>query len=588
MTSLLDESQRPQNVGHKKEKLICPTPILAETRDFQYGVSTEDENAPGIECTPTLLLPAINPGQLPPLGMDIPVYSPRSSSLFLVDGLSIEEQATWVLPVVTVAKKATVALSAGSGQDIVSLAWNLVKNSGIYAIASLASPFVSLVLAPFLAYRLSSADYGALAVLSTAISLVAGVTQLGLSSAFFRAYSYDYESRRDRSGVISTVVLLLLLAAIPIAIATIVAAPTLSTLLFATPSLSDPIRLSALVILLQNLTIPGLSWFRAENRADFFAMLSIASVLATLGANIVLVGTLGMGITGSLLAMGIGYMVIIICTLPVILLRVGVHLRFDIARGLLAFGLPNVANFVSVWILQLSDRFLLSHIGTLSQTASYAVGYSLGGVLSSLIIAPFSLAWPTVMFAIAKRDDAAPIFRLVFRWFAIVLLSAAFGITLAGVGVLYLFFPHTYASAASIIPIIAVSIMFYGIYIIVTVGISVQRKTWLAVIFTTLSALVNVGLNLILIRPYGAMGAALSTLLAYVALAGVAYIVNQRLYPIPFELKAFTTALFLGVVLYMGSDLLAQGQEAYVFWGIHIFALCLYSGCLVLLGKVLD
>src|SRR6202023_2363514 len=102
----------------------------------------------------------------------------------------------------------------------------------------------------------------------------------------------------------------------------------------------------------------------------------------------------------------------------------------------------------------------------------------------SLVIAPFSLAWPTVMFAIAKRNDAASIFRIVIRWFTLVLMFAAYALALAGIGVLYSFFPLAYASAASIIPVIAISIMFYGVYIMFTIGISVQRKTWFAVIFT--------------------------------------------------------------------------------------------------------
>ncbi len=262
-----------------------------------------------------------------------------------------------------------------------------------------------------------------------------------------------------------------------------------------------------------------------------------------------------------------------------------IFLRFDIAKGLLAFGVPNVANFVSVWVLQLSDRYLLGHLGTLAETANYAVAYSLGGVLSSVVIAPFSLAWPAVMFAIAKRNDATEMFRHVFLWFSIILLFATFGLSLIGIGVLNVLFPHTYASATPIIPIIAVSIMFYGIYVIFTIGVSVQRKTWFAVIFTTLSALVNVGLNLILIRLYGSMGAALSTLLAYMVLAGVAYVVNQRIYPIAFQLRAFVAALLIGIVLYVGSDFVTQFQETYVAWSLHIIALLLYGGCLVLLGK---
>jgi len=343
------------------------------------------------------------------------------------------------------------------------------------------------------------------------------------------------------------------------------------------------VRLASLVVLLQNLTVPGFAWLRAENRASFYSILSIAMLLINLGATIVLVGILHMGIAGSLIATGIGYAVVLASTLPLMLRHAGIHLRADIAWGLLAFGLPNVANFVSVWILQLSDRYLLSHMASLSQTAVYAVAYSLGGVLSPLIIAPFSLAWPSTMYAIAKKDNAADIFRLVFRWFSIILLFATFGLSLVSVIVLHLFFPPSYHSAAPMIPIITTSIMFYGVYVVMTVGVSIRRKTWFAVAFTTTSALINVGCNLILIPHYGSMGAALSTLLAYVVLALIAYIVNQRIYPVPFEIGTFIIALVLGIGLYIGSSFFAQGQGSYMAWEISLSALVVYGACLGLI-----
>ncbi len=468
--------------------------------------------------------------------------------------------------------------------EYVSLTRNLLKSSGIYALGSVMLPFISLVLAPFLAHNLSRAEYGTLAVLTTAIALLAGVSQLGLGSAFFRSYSYDYETQRDRFGVLSTVVILLLLTSIPLTIAMILAAPWLTTLLLKDPLLSNSVRLAALVILLQNLTVPGFALLRAEDRAAFFVILSIANLLITLGAAIVLVGIMHMGIIGSLLATGGGYAFIAVCTLPPILLRAGVRLRLDIAWGLLTFGLPNILNFLAMWLLQLSDRFLLAHLGSLAQTASYAVAYSLGGGIGAVVLSPFLLAWPSFIFTIAKRADAPRIFQLVFRWYSIVLLFATYAFSLVGIAALYLFFPPAYHSASAIIPIIAVSIMFYGIYHFVGLGVGLRRKTWLAVVCTTLSALVNVGLNIFLIPRYGAMGAAASTLIAYVVLAIIGYIVCQRVYPVPFEIGRFIIALFVGTALYIGSIFLAQPQGTFVAWVISIGALALYSGFLILLG----
>jgi O-antigen/teichoic acid export membrane protein len=507
-------------------------------------------------------------------------------SPIMLDGSPIDEQPTWLIPATPKASKAPkLAARDADSQNYISLIRNLVKSSGIYALASVASPLVSLVLAPFLTHSLSRDDYGLLAVLITAIGLGAGITQLGLSSAFFRAYSYDYESQRDRSGVCSTVVVLLLLTSIPASIAVMTTAPWLAKVLFNNASFSDPIRYAALVIFLQNLTVPGFAWLRAENRAVFFSLLSIGNLLVTLSATLVFVGVLHMGISGSLLAVGCGYACVAVCSLPAMLLRAGVRPRFDITRNLLSFGVPLVFNFVSYWVLQLSDRYLLSHFGSLAQTASYAVAYSLGGVLNIIVVSPFILAWPAAMFAIAKRDDAAHVFQQMFRWFSIILLFAAFAFSLIAIAALDLLFPPAYHAAAPVIPMIALAIMFYGVYNVFAVGVGVRRKTWLTAIFMTLAALVNIGLNIVLIPLYGSMGAAISTLIAFAFLALISYVVNQRIYPVPFEVGMFITGLVIGIALYLGGDLLAQARGIYVAWGIHLAALCLYGGCLILLGK---
>ncbi len=296
-----------------------------------------------------------------------------------------------------VAQTRTVITEA---QSYVALMRGLIKSSGIYALSSLASPLIALVLAPFLTHSLSVTDYGALVVLNTAILLLTGITQLGMLSAVFRAYNYDYESRQDRLKVLSTTIILLSLTSLPMMLVFILVAPWLASVLLGSASFSDSIKITALVVLIQNLSVPGLAWLRAENRATSFSVLSIINLLVALGATVILVGVMHMGIVGALLATGLGYAFIAICTLPLILFRAGLRLRLDIVQNLVSFGIPLVFNTVSFWVLQLSDRYLLSRLGSLAQTASYGVAYNLGSALNVVVLTPFVLAWPTAMFAI--------------------------------------------------------------------------------------------------------------------------------------------------------------------------------------------
>jgi O-antigen/teichoic acid export membrane protein len=481
--------------------------------------------------------------------------------------------------------------SASAVQEIQSSAAtqlsSLLKSSGVYALASLAVPLVGLALAPFLTHNLTRSDYGALAVLNTAIALMAGLSQLGLGSAFFRVYTYEYEATQERLRVLSTTLGLLLLCTIPLTVLAFLTAPWLARALLGNANLAADIQLAALAVLLQDLTVPGLAWMRAERRATMFALISIANLLVNLGMTLLLVGWCHLGIAGALFATGCGYGLMLLATLPRVFLHVGKFvLRLDIARALLSFGLPNALSFVAAWVLQLADRFLLAHMRSLSETATYSVAYTLGGALSVVVLSPFALAWPSTMFLLAKRTDAQHIFRLIFRWYSLGLLFIAYALSLASLFVLRVFFPVTYQNAAVVIPLVTLSTMFYGLYNYLTLGMNIRKKIWYAVLFITIAAALNIGANCILIPLYGSLGAAVATLIAYALLAVLTYLLNQRIYPVSFDIGLFGLGLGLTIICYLGGNLLAQGRPFWIYWGIMGAVLLLCGLTLFGLGKL--
>src|SRR5262249_9579167 len=328
----------------------------------------------------------------PPLeavGIRAPDSSPRD--------VEIDQIPTWILPAVgikTVTDRTTMRLSAvvAGTASYITMLRSLVKTSAIYAIAALGTPLIALLLAPFLTHRLSLEDYGILTILNTAIGLGAGLTQFGLGMAFFRAYSYDFVSKRDRRDVLSTVVLLLCLSSIVLISVVWLSSSKLAELLFGRPDLGNYVLLAAGAILLQNLSVPGYAYLRAESRAAVYSALAITSAVVSLLANVVLVGVLHMGVAGALLATGVAYGSVVLGMVPFVFFRASFRIRRDIAANLLAFGLPLVLSVISNWVLQLSDRYLLSVFGSLSQTAYYAVAYALGSLVSVAVIGPFSLA----------------------------------------------------------------------------------------------------------------------------------------------------------------------------------------------------
>jgi O-antigen/teichoic acid export membrane protein len=549
----------------------------------------------GIDAELTMPLRALTPRRFPQqVQQEPPLDDPDGLHYQSGEDVPIDLMPTWVMPAIP--REVAVSdlptrpqrVAVVGAESYVQLLRNLATTSGIFALATMASPLASLVLGPYITHNLSLNDYGILAIINTFIGLAAGITQIGLGSAFFRAYSYDYSARRDQLAVVATITLLLALASALAAGVIVLVSPTLAAVLFQQGSLGSLVALAAGVVVLQNLTVPGFAWLRAENRARIYTVLSIGNVLVSLACTILLLGVFHQGIRGVLLATAAGYVFVALCTLPVILLRAGLRLRIDVAKNVLSFGIPLVLNFTSFWVLQLSDRYLLARLVSFSQAASYTVAYTLGSVLATAVLTPFTLAWPTALFTIAKRRDAPEVFRLLFRWFSLLLLFAAFGLSIAARMVLDWFFPAKYQAAAPIIPIVSASLVFYGVYYVFMAGVNIRRKTWMAGIFTTIAALCNFGLNLVLIPAFHAYGAAASTFLAYIVMAAVAYTANQRLYPVPYEVGRFVLALLVGISMYAGTYALTKLWGQQWVWQASLLGLVAFTACLFTIGGVND
>ncbi len=85
-----------------------------------------------------------------------------------------------------------------------------------------------------------------------------------------------------------------------------------------------------------------------------------------------------------------------------------------------------------------------------------------------------------------------------------------------------------------------------------SIGIGRAKRTQFNWVITGVAAVVNVALNLILIPPYGMMGAAIATVAAYaVMFVGMTWYA-QRVYPVPYQWRRVLTpprprgALLLG------------------------------------------
>ena len=107
------------------------------------------------------------------------------------------------------------------------------------------------------------------------------------------------------------------------------------------------------------------------------------------------------------------------------------------------------------------------------------------------------------------------------------------------------------------------------------IGVGRAKRTQFNWVITGVAAAVNIGLNLILIPPYGIMGAAVATVVAYVVMfLGMTWYA-QRVFPTPYQWRRVFTAVGAAVGLLLVGKALGGLAAAIVLSLAYPFALLL-------------
>lgn len=188
-----------------------------------------------------------------------------------------------------------------------------------------------------------------------------------------------------------------------------------------------------------------------------------------------------------------------------------------IARNYFIYGLPIVINNVFVWVISLSDRYLLAIWESTGNVANYILSSQLA---SSMITVPLMFAITIIFPKILRLDkeqgeQAALDYTNKLRTSYIRLMPAMFICACAIVMPLKHYIYPNYELAPALIVIIILSQLINGLSHFYNKEFELNGKTFVITKGIGLGALVNTGLNLVLIPAFGLLGAATATLAAY-------------------------------------------------------------------------
>ena len=364
------------------------------------------------------------------------------------------------------------------------------------------------------------------------------VLRMGITSAFFRFY-FDSEDAARRLLVVRTSFwFTMAMATLGLAVGWIFSEQIADWL-----SLGDPwlVRAGFVGLWAQMNYAQMTSLFRVEERPVGFAIASVANVLITIGATIALVVGFHKGAIGAVIGNFLGTLIVYVVLLAYRRYQLGLQFDRRLLRAMNRFGLPLVPAALALWAINLIDRLFINGYKGQAEVGIYSLAVRIASVIVFLMTA-FQLAWPA--FAYSIRDDSAAkrtyAYVLTYLLFITCWMSLALG-SLAP-WLVSLLAPHgSFERSADAVPFLAFGVAAYSGYSVLAIGVGRTRQTQLNWVVSGAAALVNIVLCIALIPGYGMMGAAVATLVAYVALFLGMWLRSRTVYPVPYQWRRIVT-----------------------------------------------
>lgn len=406
----------------------------------------------------------------------------------------------------------------------------LVKNTFILSIGTFLPKLASFVTLPILTGFLTKDEYGSYDLITVLVSLLLPAVTLQIQTAAFRFLVDERTNRESTTEIVSTIFAFI----IPVSIVALI------ILWLFLPISNRLIKISVCSYFFIDIIVNATRQIARGLDKNFeYAVSSIISAFGKMIFALILVRTFNLGLFGATISL----FVAAFCSWLYLTFRIGLLQFLSVKsisrnrlRTLLEYSWPMVPNSISMWVMRLSDRFVITLFLGVPTVAAYAVANKIPSILS-LAQNSFSMAWQENASIVSKDEDAGAYYSSMFRTM-FDLMIGSIGLLICFIPVIFKLFIHgNYEEAYIHIPILVIAEFFYimstmvgGIYI-------AFKKTKSVGLTTVFAASCNLIIDFVLINRIGLFAASLSTLISYIVLFVYRILDVQKIVAVAFDIK---------------------------------------------------
>lgn len=449
--------------------------------------------------------------------------------------------------------------------------------TAIYGLTTIASRVLTFFLTPVYVRQFSPGAFGVFTNMFAWASIINAILAFGMETTFFR-YLTKYKDRKDvvyANAFLCVALLAATFFCITLFSASKIAAWMQPVNLLKQKDYVEYIRMFGYILAIDALNVIPFAKIRAENRPIRYGWIKCLNIAFFIGLNLVFIFLIPYLIknqlfgyrflTGHFRGGWIGYVFIanlmasaltLIMLLPELL---KLRLRFDkvIFLDMLSYSWPILVANLSFVINENVDKLFLQGLLPAkiaeTQVGIYGACAKLA-VFLSIFVQAFRLGAEPFYFSQSGRDNAKQTYARIMDYFIIAIILATVALV-ANIEILKYFIKGNtpgeralYWSGLRVVPILLMGYVSLGIYMNLSVWYKLSDQTRFGLYISGAGAIVTIILNLIFIPLYGFMAAAWVSLTAYASMMVLSYVLGNRNYPIPYNIKKNGLYLLAGVV----------------------------------------
>tara|TARA_B100000795_G_scaffold174620_1_gene131844 strand:- start:1112 stop:2356 length:1245 start_codon:yes stop_codon:yes gene_type:complete len=411
----------------------------------------------------------------------------------------------------------------------------VIKSSLIYLGSSVLNKAIPFLLLPILTKYLSPEEFGVLSIFQLLISFFIAFVGMAMHTNVSKNF-FKY-TKNQTSLMIGNILMILSLTTLIYFVITFIISFYYKEI-FSVPSnwvVIIPMLSFMFMINTINLTI-----LRNEEKAVLFGIYEIANTAVNMGVTILLLLMYNYGWYSQAVGITIAYMLFFIISLMHMRKNGFIILRYDRAevRKILKLSLPLIPHVVGGIIIALSDRFFIERMVSLEMVGIYSVGYMFGMVVI-LFTDAFLKAWSPWFYKTLSNINHTKKIKIVKYSYLYILATflIAFGISIFAKFIIPYVVDDRYAGAEIYVFWIAIGYAVHGVYKIFFPYLVHIDKTSFLGISTVIAAVLNLVFNYFLIKEFGAIGAAYSTVLSFIVSAFLVFWYQNKHFNMPWLLN---------------------------------------------------